>query len=110
MASSTKSKDRLSVDIATDEDPEKSSPQATTAQDEASTDDPNDVYWDGPDDTANPLNWSSAKKLLNIFILSAMTFLTPLASSMFAPSVPEVMREFHSDRYKTLGARCLFPH
>lgn len=99
-ASSTKSKeDRLSVDVAMDSDPEKSLPHESTTHEEDSTDDPNEVFWDGPDDTANPLNWSSTKKLFNIFILSVMTFLTPLASSMFAPSVPEVMREFDSDRY-----------
>ena len=59
--------------------------------------DPNIVFWDGDDDPANPLNWSTGLKWGNIAVLSAMTFLTPLASSMFAPGVPDVMREFHSD-------------
>lgn len=75
------------------------------------------VDWNGPNDQANPLNWlgksidtndlkyqlivahirSNWKKTVNIVLISAMTFLTPLASSMFAPGVPEVMREFNSD-------------
>jgi hypothetical protein len=66
----------------------------TTANEEPS--DPNIVDWDGPDDPANPLNWSSLKKFGNLFILSMMTFLTPLASSMFAPGVPQLMHEFNS--------------
>ncbi|KAI7051116.1 MFS general substrate transporter [Hortaea werneckii] len=59
--------------------------------------DPNIVDWDGPDDPANPVNWSATRKWTNIAVLSALTLLTPLASSMFAPGVPEVMRTFHSD-------------
>ncbi|KAK3722531.1 hypothetical protein LTR37_002523 [Vermiconidia calcicola] len=56
------------------------------------------VFWDGPADPANPLNWSTTKKGVNLGVLSAMTFLTPLASSFFAPGIPELMREFDSDR------------
>jgi hypothetical protein len=59
---------------------------------------PNTVFWDGPNDTNNPQNWSLSKVSLNITIISLMTFLTPLASSMFAPGVPDVMREFNTDR------------
>ena len=58
----------------------------------------NNVFWDGPTDPANPLNWSTLKKSINITIISAMTFLTPIASSMFAPGIPEVMQEFQSQR------------
>ena len=56
--------------------------------------DPNIVDWDGPDDPENPLNWSAGKKWANIAVLSALTLLTPLASSMFAPGVPEVLKTF----------------
>jgi hypothetical protein len=62
------------------------------------TSDGNIVDWDGPDDCNNPQNWSLAKKGVNILILSILTFLTPLASSMFAPGVPQLMKEFHSDK------------
>lgn len=59
--------------------------------------DPNIVDFDGPDDPLNALNWPTRRKISNLVILSAMTFLTPLASSMFAPGVPELMRDFGSD-------------
>ncbi|OCK77243.1 MFS general substrate transporter [Lepidopterella palustris CBS 459.81] len=57
--------------------------------------DPNVVFWDGPDDPQNPMNWSPAMKWGNIAILSSITLITPLASSMFAPGVPQVMADFH---------------
>lgn len=58
--------------------------------------DPNIVDFDGPNDPQNPMNWKSPKKWGMVFLISAITFLTPLASSMFAPGVPEVMRDFGS--------------
>lgn len=75
-----------------DRDPEKA--QATTTTTEQ---DPNVVFWDGADDLANPLNWSKGKKWGNIACLSALSFLTPLASSMFAPGVPQVLRDFNTE-------------
>lgn len=58
--------------------------------------DPNIVAWDGPDDPQNPINWSFAKKWGTVSLVSAITFLTPLASSIFAPGVPQVMEAFNS--------------
>ncbi|KAM0361530.1 hypothetical protein ACHAP4_001998 [Fusarium culmorum] len=58
--------------------------------------DPNIVNWDGPDDPANPQNWSMGKKTVTVIIVSSVTFVTPLASSIFAPSIEQVMTEFHS--------------
>jgi len=52
------------------------------------------VDWDGPNDPHNPMNWSKGKKTIAIFILSMLTLVTPLASSMFAPGVPSVLKEF----------------
>ncbi len=57
--------------------------------------DPNIVDWDGPDDPENPLNWTPKRKWSIAALLSFMTFVTPLASSMFAPGIPEVMADFH---------------
>ncbi|KAF2094124.1 putative MFS multidrug transporter [Rhizodiscina lignyota] len=59
--------------------------------------DPNIVDWEQPadQDPMNPMNWSSKKKWGNIAILSLLSFTTPLASSMFAPGVPQVMQKFH---------------
>ncbi|CZR55956.1 related to multidrug resistant protein [Phialocephala subalpina] len=61
------------------------------------SEDSNIVWWDGPDDPQNPLNFSKSLKVLNIAIVSAICFVTPLGSSMFAPGVPELMKEFKSD-------------
>lgn len=82
---------RSSAVVPTD-DAEKG--QAVLVSDERQ--DPNIVDWDGPDDPENPQNWSPAKKWAHIAVLSVLTLLTPLASSMFAPGVPELMRDFHS--------------
>jgi hypothetical protein len=65
--------------------------------DEDAPQDPNIVDFDGPDDPQHPMNWGFTKKWGMVALISAITFLTPLASSMFAPGVPEVMRDFGSD-------------
>lgn len=59
--------------------------------------DPNVVSWDGEQDPQNPMNWSSTVKWVQIGVLSFLTLLTPLASSMFAPGVPQLMRDFESN-------------
>ena len=73
--------------------------ESETSSPAKETVDENVVFWDSPNDPANPRNWSFKKKGVNIAVLSVLTFLTPLASSMFAPGVPELMREFGSDKY-----------
>ncbi|KAJ5553408.1 hypothetical protein N7494_002786 [Penicillium frequentans] len=57
-----------------------------------------DVFWDEPvdQDPANPMNWSLARRWTIVGAVSFITFLTPLASSMFAPGVPEVMADFNT--------------
>ncbi|KAJ8125894.1 hypothetical protein O1611_g7743 [Lasiodiplodia mahajangana] len=56
------------------------------------------VGWEEPEDQdpENPLNWPARRKWGNIAQLSAITFLTPLSSSAFAPGVPLVMAEFNN--------------
>ncbi|KAI9046987.1 hypothetical protein LZ554_009062 [Drepanopeziza brunnea f. sp. 'monogermtubi'] len=54
------------------------------------------VDW-GENDLEQPTKWSSFKKWKNLWIVSAITFITPLASSMFAPGVPQLMEDFNSD-------------
>ncbi|KAI7055598.1 hypothetical protein KC365_g17570 [Hortaea werneckii] len=73
------------------DDPEKG---PIAAEQEQEDHDRNIVDWDGPDDPSNPVNWSPTRKWTNIAVLSALTLLTPLASSMLAPGVPELMRTF----------------
>ncbi|KAF3912077.1 hypothetical protein ABW21_db0202895 [Orbilia brochopaga] len=51
----------------------------------------------GADDPANPMNWPMSRKWKNMGIISFITLITPLASSMFAPAIPEVMSDFHND-------------
>lgn len=36
---------------------------------------PNIVDWDGPDDPKNPRNWTASKVIVNISIVSTITFL-----------------------------------
>jgi hypothetical protein len=43
--------------------------------DEQPADDPNIVWWDGEDDPANPLNWTSLKKWTNIMLVSSIVFI-----------------------------------
>ena len=47
-----------------------------TKTEEKTSPDPNIVDWDGPDDPANPMNWSSGKKVAAIGIVSLITMLS----------------------------------
>ncbi|KAH8810837.1 putative MFS multidrug transporter [Xylogone sp. PMI_703] len=53
------------------------------------------IGWDSQDDPANPLNFPSSKKWGLLMLMTAMTFVSPLASSMFAPAVSFMGEEFH---------------
>jgi hypothetical protein len=44
--------------------------------DENVDNDPHIVNWDGPDDPANPQNWSMKKKTITVLIVSSVTFVT----------------------------------
>ncbi|KAH7353966.1 benomyl/methotrexate resistance protein [Plectosphaerella cucumerina] len=111
------SADEKTVDISEDkntaavpnDDPEKAQPASSTAPAKPmigvkTPDDPDNIVgWDGPDDPENPYNWPAWRKVANCGAISALTFVTPLASSMFAPGVPLLMREFES-RSTTLAS------
>lgn len=62
------------------EEGEKDGDEEAEDQSSGTEDDANAVWWDGPDDPANPYNWPGWKKGLNIGFVSAMTFVSPLAS------------------------------
>ncbi|EON99451.1 putative major facilitator superfamily protein [Phaeoacremonium minimum UCRPA7] len=49
-----------------------------TKTETAEQDDPNIVFWDGPDDPENPMNWPERKKWINIGVLSFLTVITEL--------------------------------
>ncbi|KAK3358220.1 major facilitator superfamily domain-containing protein [Lasiosphaeria hispida] len=52
------------------------------------------VGWDGQDDPAMPLNFAQRKKWLIVGLLSAITLLTPFASSILAPGIGSLNKEF----------------
>ncbi|RSM03283.1 hypothetical protein CDV31_010559 [Fusarium ambrosium] len=85
------------------------SPLQVTSEDEATLNaldadpDSNIVWWDGDDDPENPYNWPAWQKYLNCGLLSVLTFITPLASSIFAPGVPKLMVDFE-ETSQELGA------
>lgn len=54
------------------------------------------VGWDSQDDPLNPRNFPRKSKLFILFLVSAITFLSPLASSIFAPGIPFVNADFHN--------------
>ncbi|UKZ49254.1 hypothetical protein TrVGV298_003499 [Trichoderma virens] len=80
--------------------------QICVVQDADSNDDENIVWWDGDDDPHNPYNWPAWRKVLNSVLVSSLSFITPLASSMFAPGVPDLMQEFHTTSQE-LAAFCV---
>lgn len=53
------------------------------------------VGWDSQDDPQNPQNFAASKKWALLGLISAFTFLSPLASSMFAPAVVYMAADFH---------------
>lgn len=57
-----------------------------------SSEDENVVWWDGPDDPENPYNWPSWRKVMTCVLISAMTFVTPLASCAYSPTVLSEVR------------------
>ena len=52
------------------------------------------VGWDGQDDPDNPQNFASARKWGLLALISSITFISPLASSMFSPAVSYVGKDF----------------
>jgi len=57
----------------------------------------NFVTWDSPSDPENPTNFPTWLRWTLIYLVSAITFMAGLSSSMFAPSVPALMKEFGSE-------------
>ncbi|OBT59771.1 hypothetical protein VE03_10759, partial [Pseudogymnoascus sp. 23342-1-I1] len=54
------------------------------------------VGWEGQDDPSMPLNFADGNKFFLLFLISAIAFISPLASSMFAPGVSFMDKEFHN--------------
>ncbi|UKZ85520.1 uncharacterized protein TrAFT101_001375 [Trichoderma asperellum] len=58
-------------------------------------DDPNLVKWTGPDDPENPKNWLLKRKWAAVFCVSCFTLISPVASSMVAPGLPQISKDLH---------------
>lgn len=70
----------------------------TGADDKADADgkpvDPNIVDWDGPEDPANPRNWTHRHKMVNVLLVSLSVLYVNLSTTMFAPAANIMQREF----------------
>jgi hypothetical protein len=55
--------------------------------------DPNAVEWDGKDDPKHPRNWSMGRKWAAITVVSSFVLITPIASSMTAPALPQISED-----------------
>jgi len=71
--------------------------QETLSIQEEASEDANIVSWDGESDPENPMNWPSWRRWVLINLVGFITLMAGLSSSMFAPGVPALMVEFHSD-------------
>ncbi|KAI9706222.1 MAG: hypothetical protein M1812_008245 [Candelaria pacifica] len=57
--------------------------------------DPNLVTWDGPDDPANPKNWTAGSKWAATLVVSSFTFISPVSSSAVAPALTSIASELN---------------
>ena len=48
------------------------------------------VTWDGPDDLANPKNWSNRRKWTITIVVGAYTFISPISTSIVAPALSSI--------------------
>ena len=53
------------------------------------------IGWDSQEDPQNPQNFPAGKKWALLGLISAFTFISPLASSMFSPALVYMAAEFH---------------
>ncbi|KAH7095913.1 major facilitator superfamily domain-containing protein [Paraphoma chrysanthemicola] len=58
--------------------------------------DNNLVGWDHQDDPANPRNFADRRKWMILGMVAAITFLSPLASSIVAPGIPFINAAFNN--------------
>ncbi|CAE6405591.1 unnamed protein product [Rhizoctonia solani] len=68
---------------------------------------PDFVDWDGPDDPKNPRNWTFRHRWAATAVVSLFTFMSPLASSMVAPALPQISRELNLEQGSVLESMTL---
>lgn len=61
------------------------------------------VGWDSQDDPENPQNFAMAQKWGLLALMSAITFISPLASSTFSPAVSYVAADLHETNETVLS-------
>ena len=95
---------------------------------------PQIVDWDGPNDHANPMNWSLLRKwitiglvsfnTLNVYVTASIFFLhmekklvtsnvnlnRSMASTLFAPGIPNVLSDFDSTPLSEIYGRLPITH
>ncbi|KAI0161788.1 major facilitator superfamily domain-containing protein [Hypoxylon sp. FL1284] len=54
------------------------------------------VGWESQDDPKMPLNFSAARKWVVVWALAAITFMSPFSSSVLAPAIKYINRDFHN--------------
>ncbi|EKG12399.1 Major facilitator superfamily [Macrophomina phaseolina MS6] len=74
-------------------DVEKGDPSREKAKADSPPNDPNVVSWDGPEDPANPKNWSLRRKWAACLVVSSFTFISPVSSSMVAPALTSISKD-----------------
>ncbi len=82
-------------------DPELGHQSSSTSQTETELhvtvpQDPNIVWWDGPDDPENPITWSEPLKMGNVAVISMITFITQVLQICLLHSVANVFRQTSS--------------
>ncbi|KAG0652879.1 Efflux pump vrtL [Hyphodiscus hymeniophilus] len=68
--------------------------KSRTTRSARSARDPNLVSWTGPEDPENPKNWTLRRKWAATLVVSSFTFISPVSSSMVAPALTAIDREF----------------
>ncbi|KAI1475591.1 MFS general substrate transporter [Daldinia eschscholtzii] len=54
------------------------------------------VGWESQDDPKMPLNFSAARKWVIVWALAAITFMSPFSSSVLAPAIEYINKDFHN--------------
>lgn len=83
--------DGVESHVASQNEMQKPEPTANGTQEK----DANLVTWDGLSDAANPKNWTTGKKWAATLIVASFTFISPVSSSMVAPALSAIGKEFH---------------
>ena len=85
----------MRMGVMNEKDVEKGDTALEKKKSTRSTKDPNLVTWKGPDDPENPKNWTKKQKWAATFVISSFTFISPVSSSMVAPAISSISKDFN---------------